>query len=148
MALTPVHIPFILNVKAYRDNWILWWTACQPAWHIGDGWPFSREKVTEADWGKLTSWGQNGMFLVALSTAWWATSVKSVDEWKLFNEAVDNIRWVTECVLSLSSGPSTPNQPPMLPQVAKKCLPIASASVHPEGKHQPKPTCWVREVSS
>ena len=105
----PAHIPFILNVKAYRDNWILWWTACQPAGRIGNGWPFSREKVTEADWGKLTSRGQNGMFLVVLSTVWWATSVKSVDEWKLFNEAVDDIRWVTERVLSLSSGPSTPN---------------------------------------
>ena len=90
------------------------------------------------------------MFLVVLSTAWWATSVKSADEQHSFNEAVDDIRWVIERRLILSSKPSASNiiQDTRPPKNTPEPMPIAPFLVCSEGKRQPRPSRRAREAYS
>jgi len=136
-------IPFVLDVGAYSKSWILWWTACQPAWRKSTGWPLSREKDTNADWGKLAARGQNGMFMVVMSTTWWATSLESAEDRYLFDEAVDDIRWVIMQVLESLPAPSTPEVPHDIPPPPETCKSIPAAAswfVRPEGKRQSKLT--------
>jgi hypothetical protein len=90
------HIPCVLDVDAYREAWTSWWVACQPSWRRGEGWPLPKEGVENATWGKLAARGKNGLFLVVMSTTWWAASLKSADQRHFFKEAVDDIRWVIE----------------------------------------------------
>jgi hypothetical protein len=90
------HIPCVLDVDAYCETWTSWWVACQPSWRRGEGWPLPKERAENATWGKLAARGRNGLFLVVMSTTWWAASLKSADQRRLFEGAVDDIRWVIE----------------------------------------------------
>ena len=143
----PEHLPFVLDVKTYRESWVLWWTACQPSWRTENGWPFSRE-IDEVDWGKLCAQGQNRLFLVVMSTAWWATSIKSTDtdEQGAFNEAVDDVRWVIKQVLKLSPSNSNTTEDSLLLPVTPTPVPAISWLIHPVEKCQSKPSCQMREA--
>jgi hypothetical protein len=134
------HIPHVDDINLYHKSWISWWEACQPPWCRGTGWPFSREEPTKADWGKLIARGQNGMFIVVMSTTWWASSLESSSDRDAFNEAVDDIRWVVEQISKLLSAPGTFNAPPRPTVAQKKPVSTANWLVRPVGKRQPKPS--------
>ena len=102
------HIPCVTDVATYQKLWIDWWTACQPPSRWGKGWPLPKEQVEKAAWGKLSARGKNGLFLVVMSTTWWAASLKSADHRRVFAEAVDDIRWVVEQQLANSLISDTP----------------------------------------
>ena len=100
-----------------------------------------------SNWGKLAARGPLGMFLVVLSTAWWATSVKSTEEWHAFNDVVDDVWWVLKNILKLSPGPSSPNIT-QVPPVNQQPAPIPPCYMHAQGEHQLKLSCQAREAYS
>ena len=83
------------------------------------------------------------MFIVVMSTTWWASSLKPTDDRHPFEEAVDDIRWVIKQILKSLPASGTANTthdtPP--PADAQKSMPAAAKwSVRPGGKRQPKLT--------
>ena len=102
------HIPCLTDVEAYRKSWVRWWMACQPSWRQDKEWPLPKERVEGATWGKLSARGRNGLFLVVMSTTWWASSLKSIEQRDFFEVAVDDIRWVMEEQLQLPPTPTPP----------------------------------------
>lgn len=148
---TADRIPHVADANIYSKQWVLWWTACQPPWRQGQGWPLPREQHDSTKWGKLGARGQNGLFVVVMSTTWWAASLKTADDRCLFDEAVDDIRWVIERMLTSFSESSTTDavQNPSHPQVRQNPSlpgdqiptgPTATWMTRKEGKRQPKPS--------
>ena len=137
---TDDRIPHVANVGVYAATWISWWSACQPPWRQSEEWPLSREAPDHAKWGKLTARGQNGVFLLVMSTTWWAFALKSSDDRRVFDEAMDDLRWVIEKILRQPSTPADPtqNRTPDPLQVAN--APIATWMSRKEGKRRPKPS--------
>jgi hypothetical protein len=137
----PAHIPFISNVLSYRDGWVKWWTSCQPPWRREKGWPLPRDSEGTTNWVKIGARGQNGLFLVVVSTAWWAFSIRSEEEWVEFDKAVDDIKWVidqvTESYKVLQA--SKPPAPPA-PAPSQKPQPEVPWMARATGKRQPKPS--------
>ena len=142
-AYSPHCIPYVSNVQSYRNSWVAWWTSCQPSWRQGDGWPLSREYPSTVNWAKVGAHGQSGLFLVIMSTTWWAASIKSEDDWAEFDAAVDNVKWVVDRITEAlpahtpSETPNTPNSP--------KPAALPNYLVRGAGKHQMKPTAWILE---
>ena len=143
---TPNHIPHIADVSSYCNGWIKWWTACQPAWRQGSRWPLSRNNTGTVNWKKVCARGRNGLFLVIMSTTWWAASVRSEKDWVEFDEAVEDIRWVIGQIQdwvnalpasTLSSSSETPQDLPSPPKV--------TWMARPSGKRRPKPTARLLE---
>ena len=132
------HIPHVPDVDTYHKRWLAWWKVCQPAWRKTNGWPFSKEE-TDVGWGKLKARGQNGIFIVVMSTTWWASSIESPEDRRAFEEAVDDLRWVLEQLLRLHSTSNAPDPPP--PPAGPEILPSnAPWLVRPPGKRQSKPS--------
>ena len=102
------HVPCVMNVDNYHDTWVHWWMASQPPWRRGKRWPLPKEQVENATWGKLSARGKHGLFLVVMSTTWWATSIQSADQRHLFNIAVDDIQWVIDQQLQRLPAPDAP----------------------------------------
>ena len=70
----------------------MWWMSCQPAWRQNKGWPLPRDIPSTTNWGiKASARGQNGIFLVVMLTAWWASSIKSEKDWAGFDQAVEDV---------------------------------------------------------
>jgi hypothetical protein len=137
------HIPFVHDADAYRKMWTVWWVSCQPPWRREGGWPLPRERGTETNWGKLSARGNNGIFLVIMSTTWWLPSLKSVDDKHLFDEAVDDVRWVIEQTLNPPPGSDNPNTTQNLTPLSSTPKPVPSAATwlaHADGKRQAKPS--------
>ena len=115
---TPNCIPHFSDIPSYRDKWVAWWTSLQPPWRQGRGWPLPRDHPEEAHWLNLGVHGRSGLFLVIISTAFWATSIQSVDDWVEFDRAVDDIAWVINQILGAVekllpiAQPMPPNTPP------------------------------------
>ena len=120
----PHQIPFISDVNSYYRKWTTWWTPCQPAWRQNKGWPLLRDILSTTNWGiKAGACGQNSIFLV-MSTAWWASSIKSKKDWAWFDKAVEDVQWVIDQaidsleVLLAPAPPASPNAtqepPPIL----------------------------------
>jgi hypothetical protein len=133
-------IPFISDVASYRESWMEWWTSCQPAWRQGVGWPLPREHEGTTNWVKVGVRGQSGFFLVVMSTAWWAYSIKTEEEWSQFDEAVEDVEWVigqVTCSLKASLGPIQPTRPATSDK-SQKPKSTASWMVRDSGKRQPK----------
>lgn len=139
---TADRIPHVSDVDVYYKQWIAWWTACQPSWQQNHGWPLPRDQCNGIKWGKLAARGQNGLFVVIMSTTWWAASLKSADDRRLFDEAVDDIRWVIEQILKPLSESNTTNpiQNPPSPGDQTPAQPTATWMARGEGKRKPKPS--------
>jgi len=141
----PECIPFIPNVGSYHKKWTTWWTSCQPAWRQDKGWPLPRDGPSVANWGiKAGARGQNGLFLVVISTAWWASSIRSEKDWAEFDEAVEDIQWViNQATNSLELLPAHTLPPPLTrsntPQESAP-TPAAAWMTRADGKRQPKPS--------
>ena len=148
---TADRIPHVSDTEAYCKQWIEWWKACQPPWRKTQGWPFSREGHDKAEWGKLAARSKNGLFMVIMSTTWWAASLKPADNRRSFDEAVDDVRWVIERMLESRSGSGTtgaiqdPSRPqgPQVPSSPGNQVPAgltATWMARKGGKRQPKPS--------
>ncbi|KAF9781857.1 hypothetical protein BJ322DRAFT_1010522 [Thelephora terrestris] len=149
----PAHIPFISNVSSYRDGWMKWWTSCQPPWRRGKGWPLPRDNEGTTNWVKIGARGQNGLFLVVVSTTWWAFSIRSEEEWVEFDKAVDDIRWVIDQVMEShkalqASEPPAPLAQPAPSQNPQKSKPEVTWMARATGKRQPKPSRKLLESRS
>lgn len=151
-SFTSNHLPYIDDTDAYSRTWIAWWTTCQPSWRQHKGWPLPREEGRNVNWGKLGARGQNGIFIVVMSTTWWAACLKPTDNRVAFDEAVDDIRWVIGRILEslLSSAPgameAADNASPR--QVAKKPTSTATWQARGDGKRQSKPSRKLLEALS
>jgi len=134
------NVPFVSDLSSYRDHWVKWWTSCQPAWRRGKGWPLPREDEGTTNWVKVGARGQNGLFLIVLSTAWWAYSIRSEKEWAEFDEAVDDLKWVIgQVTVSLMA---LQTSRPSIQPVSPKKTPESSVPwmTREAGKRQPKPS--------
>ena len=138
---TEDHIPFIPDVCSYYDSWKVWWSLCQLAWQQGKGWPLPRDHTGTTNWGQVGAHGQSGLFLVVMLTTWWAFSIKSEEEWALFDDAVGDVQWVIDQVIDwIKAIPApTPPQPSGASQKPAKVLSTTWMS-HSDGKRQPKPS--------
>ena len=138
------HSPFISDVSSYHNDWIQWWTSCQPAWRREKGWPLPRDNGGTCDWVKVGARGQSGLFLIVLSTTWWAYSIQSEEEWEKFDEAVDDIEWVIGHItdslkaLQVSTQPAPSSNPP-------NPAPEVNWMARETGKRKPKPSRKLRE---
>lgn len=138
----PRNIPHVPDVTAYSDGWKKWWMSCQPAWRQDKGWPLPRENTSAANWAiKAGARGRNGLFLVILSTAWWASSVQSTKDWAEFDEAVDDVQWVIEQAIDASKGLPAPASlvPPNAVQPPDPA-PAQTWMARSEGKRQARPS--------
>ena len=135
-------IPFISDVGLYFKKWSTWWTLCQPAWRQGKGWPLPTNDPDGTDLSiKAISRGQNGLFLVVVSTAWWASSIRSTKDWDEFDEVVKDVQWVIDQGAKLLKAISVPvspvcSDPPQDPAPA----PGATWMAREDGKRRPKPS--------
>jgi len=133
-------IPFISDVRSYHGLWMVWWSSCQPAWRRDKGWPLPRDtdSANTTDWGKVGARGQSGMFLVVMSTTWWASSIDSEEEQALFDEAMDDIHWVINQVVGRFNTIQTPIPPP---KPSNKTPPLqANWMTRADGKRQSRPS--------
>ena len=140
------HIPFIADVGAYQDIWTKWWVACQPSWRKDTGLPLSKEQVENPTWERLSSCGQSGLFLVIMSTSWWATSLQSPNQRHSFEEAVDDIRWVIEQQVNEPLVPNNPVVDEGIPNMSDPTLP--SWLVRKDGKRKSKESCKLLQTIS
>ena len=82
------------------------------------------------------------MFLVVMSTTWWAASLKSAEDKRLFNEVMDDIRWVIEEMLVPSPVPNNPDasQNPTPPLGTRKPISAATWQARADGKRESRPS--------
>ena len=135
-------IPFISDVGSYYTKWTMWWTSCQPAWRQNSGWPLPRIGPSAANWSiKFGARGQNGLFLIVMSTAWWASSVQSEEDRVKFDEAVEDVRWVIDQAIESHKALPAP-VPPQHSDTPQESVPAPGASwmSRADGKRQPKPS--------
>ena len=85
------------------------------------------------------------MFIVVVSTTWWASSLESAEEWSAFNEAVDDVRWVLEQLLKLQQPALSTPDPPMLSKDTQKPVSKPNWMARSSGKRQPKPSRKIME---
>lgn len=107
-------MPIVDDTHRYRTEWIGWWTASQPKWRSTQSWPFPKGGESGGSWENFPTRGQNGIFLAIMATCWWARAVTSVEEFVLFEEAVDDIHWVTQQLIhppAFTPDESQPSQP-------------------------------------
>lgn len=138
----PTEIPFVPDVGWYFEEWTTWWASCQPAWRQNKGWPLPRDDEKAAAWGiKAGPRGHNGLFLVVMSTTWWASSIQSTKDWTGFDEAVEDIKWVIDkAIASLEALPAPAPPKPATP--AQEPVPVHGAPwmARDDGKRKPKPS--------
>ena len=144
----PKHIPFISDPGLYAREWTEWWTLCQPAWRQGKGWPLPKDNQTATNWCKFAYRGQNGLFLVVMSTTWWASSIQSAKDWAGFDEAVEDIQWVLDQVISSLEAIPAPT-PNTNRATSREPMPIPGATwmTREGGKRQPKPSRRLLEAA-
>ena len=142
------NIPFVSNVPSYRDNWVKWWTSCQFAWCQKE-WPLPRDNEGTTNWVRVGAHGQNGLFLVVLSTAWWAYSVQSEKEWAKFDKEVEDVAWVIGQVIGSIKAlqASQPNLQPTPSKTPQQPTSSVAWMAHRTGKHQPKASRKLLEAS-
>lgn len=130
------HIPFISDIGAYSEKWIDWWTSCQPSWRQSEDWPLPREGPGPVNWPIRTcARGKSGLFLVVMSTTWWACSIQSEDDWGKFDEAVDDLHWVIgKAIASYETLSPPPSLPP--PTCQDPEAPNAAGTFRREGKRE------------
>lgn len=143
-SFSPDRLPYIFDTGAYGRMWTAWWMACQPSWRQDRGWPIPKERDSNAKWGKLTARGQNGMFIIVMSTTWWAASLKPTDPRDTFDEAVDDLKWVIEQMIEslLLPVPRTTEvaQDPSPAQGAQIPASTATWQAREEGKRKSRPS--------
>lgn len=135
---TADNLPFISDIPLYVEKWVVWWTSCQPSWRRGQGWPLPRSERETTNWFKIGARGQNRLFLVVISTAFWAHSIRSEEQWTMFDEAVDDVNWVIGQITASLKTPARSLPEPTPPAPAQKSQPTVPWMNRPLGKRQPK----------
>ena len=87
--------------------------------------------------------GQSGLFLVIMSTTWWATSIKSEDDWAEFDAVVDDLKWVIDRITEALPA-HTPSETPDTPDTPEP-VELPNYLVRGAGKRKTKPTAWILE---
>ncbi|KAK0499316.1 hypothetical protein EDD18DRAFT_1349495 [Armillaria luteobubalina] len=91
----------------FAQSWWRWWRQMQPDSHgVGEGeGPVSVEsRCDSGEWDKMDKPGQNGLYSVVASLAWWGESVShNIGAWKEWCAAVDDVLWALECLAAISS---------------------------------------------
>ena len=145
-------LPFISDTGAYGRMWIAWWMACQPSWRKNCGWPLPKDRGSNTKWGKLAARSQNGIFILVVSTTWWAASLKPTDLRDTFDEAVEDMRWVIEQLIE-SSLPPAPGvadiaRGPLPPQGPREPTSTATWQARGDGKRKSRPSRKLLEAMS
>jgi len=134
-------IPFVADLSSYRGGWVAWWTSCQPAWRQDKGWPLPRDNASTTNWVKVGARGQSGLFLVIMSTTWWAASIKSEKDRAEFDEAVDDVRWVIDQIIdSLKALPASAPSAPEESSRKRPSSPDIGWMARADGKRKPRPS--------
>ena len=85
-------MPKITSIDQFEDQWVQWWSAAQPEWRDTGHWPFAHGEVA-GDWGKLSSGGKDGLFLVMMALGWWAHARDPAVGSQL-DSAISDVSWV------------------------------------------------------
>ncbi|KAJ7659792.1 hypothetical protein DFH06DRAFT_989390, partial [Mycena polygramma] len=90
----------IVDVKIFERAWWTWWTALQPEWRGQRKRGVGEVAPEGADWGKLSSSGQNGVSVVAVLYWWGLAKGKGVGPSKGWVDAVEDTTWVLRAMKS------------------------------------------------
>ena len=132
------------DIDRYRVEWIGWWTACQPKWRSTQSWPFPKGGGGDGSWEEFPARGKDGIFLAIMATCWWAQAVASAEDFLLFEEAIDDVHWVVQELIRISSLLSASDKPQLTPSASDNPQPAPS----PSDKLQPAPSSsWTRTFS-
>ena len=112
-------VPAISSIEEFEAKWVEWWTAGQPQWRDIQNWPFAKRDATRNDWGHLLEGGKDGMFLVVVSLAWWVCAQDSPEKSKL-DEAIEDVTWVLDCLITRLSADATASDPPVTPSSTQR----------------------------
>ena len=95
-------LPKIEDLSQYRPSWQSWWWSLQPKWRqLSDGTVSRDMPDTLEQWEGLCQGGSNGLFMVVLALAWWATELSEVFDDDELLAAIDDVTWVMQCMASL-----------------------------------------------
>jgi hypothetical protein len=89
------------------------------------------------------------LFLVIISTAFWASSIESADDWADFDRAVDDVTWVISQIMDvIEKLPPVPQPAP--PEAPKQQAPSKGGKWMVRGaeKRVVKPSRKMKEVMS
>ncbi|KAK0431003.1 hypothetical protein EV421DRAFT_1912300 [Armillaria borealis] len=97
----------LTDCEAFISSSWSWWRGLQPAcWDLDseDGPVVPESRVAGEDWSKLNKSGQNGLYSIVASLAWWGECVQrssmAREAWLL---AVADVCWVFEQLLAISA---------------------------------------------
>ena len=117
-------MPTIASITSFEEHWVQWWSAAQPEWRDTERWPFLQDG-TAGDWGRLSSGGKDGLFLVVVSLGWWVHARDPAADCKL-DAAISDVSWVLEqLITSLSAdaiaSDSSPDTPVTSSRLRRPC---------------------------
>ena len=118
------NIPDIDNIEDFEEQWVEWWSVCQPEWRDTDCWPFPQEDTVGCDWGDLPDGGKDGLFLVMVSLGWWIYARDPAEDSRV-DDIISDVTWVIDGLVSLlttetSSLHSSPDPPPVPPPAPRR----------------------------
>ena len=95
-------LPKIEDLSQYRPSWQSWWWSLQPEWRQLSEGTVSRDMPDSLEqWEGLCQGGSNGLFMVVLALAWWATELSEVSDDDELCAAIDDVTWVMQSMASL-----------------------------------------------
>ena len=87
----------------------------QPEWRDVDSWPFSQDEGNIGSWGNLIYGGKDGLYIVVVTLAWWICSRDPTYKGSILNDAIANVSWVFDHLISLLLSSTTATQLDLLP---------------------------------
>ncbi|KAG6807201.1 hypothetical protein H0H92_008434 [Tricholoma furcatifolium] len=100
------NIPEVCSSE-YSVSFQRWWHDMQPSWRkedIADTEPLTRDVPIGAMWDRMSSGGNNGMFLVVVALAFWALSPDMATTQVAFENAVADVTWTFKMIVPTLSG--------------------------------------------
>lgn len=104
-------VPTIKSIRVFEKEWVEWWSAAQPEWRDTSDWPFEQEDADGHDWGGLIDGGKDGLYVVMVSLGWWVHAKDSSEDSKI-DEAIEDVAWVIDSLVSLLSAAATATPTP------------------------------------
>ena len=126
------NILIVDDVDRYRLEWIGWWTASQPKWWSTQLWPFPKDGEGDGSWEGFPARGKDGIFLAIMATCWWAQAVVSAEDFILFEEAVDDVHWVVQELIRITSLQSASDELQQTASATDEPQQTTSASNNPQ----------------
>ena len=105
--------PKIPDVAAYGTSWWTWWESIQPSWRLSQGKSGLSHQFPavypDNPWSSVFCGGGNGLCLVVVALAWWVVALQGNVEGKDLENAVDDVSWVLDGMISYSKTNSSGN---------------------------------------